>query len=371
MDFVIVLRLMSQRISLSSSSPPFVNKGVKMEKMEVRDSATLNTKKPGPRLSLPSVAFIAFSFALFLYLSFSYSTGNLRGSTTYSVVIDCGSTGSRVHIYQFVKVSGAPLPQVENEEFIQLKPGLSSYADNAKEGARSLIPLLDAAVKVIPESKHSVTPVFVGATAGLRLLPGNQAENLLEEVRLLIRERYNFKFNPRLDVQILSGDDEGKFAWMATNMLLGLLHPNADTVGVVDLGGGSAQMIRAVELDEIAALPENKVSKMRIGSHEIYLYVHSFLNYGLMAARKQVLMITGASKACMPNDYQGPQAKYSYGGDVVSASGGPNGNFQGCLSKTVMTMDLDDECPDNGKFDFNVFALLQSCNAMFSLYLRW
>mmetsp|Transcript_18429 Transcript_18429/g.21293 ORF Transcript_18429/g.21293 Transcript_18429/m.21293 type:complete len:470 (+) Transcript_18429:120-1529(+) len=324
----------------------------KMEAMEVRESSSFESKGKDigkdRKLSLSSVAFIAATFLLLLLLSHKgFAGASFRGSISYSVVIDCGSTGSRVHIYEFNNVGGSSLPRVENEIFKQLKPGLSAYANDPIKGAESLVPLLDAAVAAIPESEHGVTPLFVGATAGLRLLPGNQADKLLDAVRLLLRRRYNFKFSPADDVMILSGDDEGKFAWMATNMLLGLLRPGADTVGVVDLGGGSAQMIRAVELDEIAMLPPEKINKVKLGTQEIFLYVHSFLNYGLMAARKQILKISGASKACMPNSYQGPQAKYKYGGETLSAAGGPNGNFQGCLSKTLMTLDLDDQCTHN------------------------
>eukprot|EP00511_Aplanochytrium_stocchinoi_P002111 CAMPEP_0204827828 /NCGR_PEP_ID=MMETSP1346-20131115/5320_1 /ASSEMBLY_ACC=CAM_ASM_000771 /TAXON_ID=215587 /ORGANISM="Aplanochytrium stocchinoi, Strain GSBS06" /LENGTH=448 /DNA_ID=CAMNT_0051956447 /DNA_START=243 /DNA_END=1592 /DNA_ORIENTATION=+ len=324
--------------------------------MEIRSDPEVhpNAKnKEGKRMSLSSAAFICVVFSFLLLLSngyFSYgSAGTLRGSyeTKYSIVVDCGSTGSRVHIYEFKKASGAALPVIENEEFIQLKPGLSSYAENSKDGANSLVPLLDAAVKAIPKEYHERTPIFVGATAGLRLLPGNQAEDLLDAVRDLLKTNYQFSFSPSTDVQILSGDDEGKFAWIATNMLLGLLFPGADTVGVVDLGGGSVQMIRAVEHDEVQFLPPEKILKQRFGLHEVNLYVHSFLNYGLMAARKQILKVSGAAKACMPYGYQGEKANYVYGGESVPAVGGPNGNFQGCLSSAVQTLDLDDPCSHN------------------------
>ena len=39
----------------------------------------------------------------------------------------------------------------------------------------------------------------------------------------LMSPEYDFSFEPREDVKILSGQDEGKYAWIATNMLLGKL----------------------------------------------------------------------------------------------------------------------------------------------------
>lgn len=44
------------------------------------------------------------------------------GKVKYSVVIDAGSTGSRVHIYKFEQNGDKP-PRVVQEVFKQLKPG--------------------------------------------------------------------------------------------------------------------------------------------------------------------------------------------------------------------------------------------------------
>lgn len=321
-----------------------------MNKMEIQSSE--KEKKKETRRISPQNFFLfigAFLFLIFLFnggaKAVSSSASSLRSSEkTYSVVIDCGSTGSRIHVYQFSKGSGDSLPKVESEEFVQLKPGLSSYARNPQKGAQSIVPLLEVANNAIPQEKRSVTPIFVGATAGLRMLPGTQADDLLKAVRKLLTTSYEYTLNPETDVQIMSGDDEGKYAWIATNMLLGTLSSSDPTVGVIDLGGGSAQMIRALTFDEAQKLPYGKIQTLKFGVKEIYLYVHSFLNYGLMAARKQILSQQGASKACMPEGFQGPKAQYEYGGVKLSASGGANGNFQGCLSKTVMTLNLDSEC---------------------------
>lgn len=50
------------------------------------------------------------------------------------------------------------------------------------QGAKSLVPLLDLALTKIPPAKRKKTPVALKATAGLRLLPGNQAEVILNQV---------------------------------------------------------------------------------------------------------------------------------------------------------------------------------------------
>ena len=101
------------------------------------------------------------------------------GGKRYAVVIDAGSTGSRVHSFAFQTGRGGSLDFV-SDTFQQLKPGLSAHADAPAEGAASLKPLLDAALAAVPAEAHAATPVEVRATAGLRMLPGDKAEELLK-----------------------------------------------------------------------------------------------------------------------------------------------------------------------------------------------
>lgn len=55
---------------------------------------------------------------------------------------------------------------------------------NLFQGAHKLEELLDKAKEFIPENAWSKTPLAMRATAGLRLLPAEQAEALLHEVRV-------------------------------------------------------------------------------------------------------------------------------------------------------------------------------------------
>lgn len=48
--------------------------------------------------------------------------------------------------------------------------GISSYAGQPGAAERSLEVCLDQAVKDIPKERHQLTPVYLGATAGMRLL---------------------------------------------------------------------------------------------------------------------------------------------------------------------------------------------------------
>ncbi|CAI7805025.1 unnamed protein product [Closterium sp. NIES-53] len=246
------------------------------------------------------------------------------GENKYAVIIDAGSTGSRIHVYQFNPKLELMEIGDDLELFVALKPGLSSFRENAKGAADSLRPLIDKALTVVPEEVRSTTPIRVGATAGLRLLPGDLADNILQAVREMLKE-YPFTFAAD-SVKILDGADEGSFAWVTVNYLLGNLGKDiSHTVGVVDLGGGSVQMTYAVPDDVAAKAPEGYVRRLSGMGKTYGVYVHSYLGFGLMAARAQVLKAKppgSEGHACLP---KGTDDKYVYGTEEVQAQALPTG----------------------------------------------
>ncbi|KAH6893732.1 guanosine-diphosphatase [Coprinopsis sp. MPI-PUGE-AT-0042] len=162
----------------------------------------------------------------------------------YALMIDAGSTGSRIHIYKFNNCKASPT--YEYEVFKMTNPGLSKFADDPEGGAKTLDVLLNEAVRVVPEDMQHCTPVAVKATAGLRLLPGTKSQDILDAVEDRIPR-------PHDGVVIMDGKDEGVYAWITANYLLGTIKPGKEktTVGkargptyaVLDLGGASTQIV--------------------------------------------------------------------------------------------------------------------------------
>lgn len=258
----------------------------------------------------------------------------------YAVVFDAGSTGSRVHIFRFKK--GASGLDLVDDTFEQLKPGLSSFADNPTEGANSLVPLLTKAMETVPKADQKSTSIEVRATAGLRLLPGSKAEDLLSSVRSLLGT-YPFAFEDA-SVSIMDGADEGAFQWVTTNYLLGKMGSTpSQTSAAVDLGGGSVQMAYALSQKQAASAPKGYVRTLRGGGATYHVYVHSYLGYGLMAARAAVLD-AGDKEAhpCLP---EGDFPAYAYAGKSYTASAAEAGpNFDSCSSTVLTALNKDAEC---------------------------
>jgi hypothetical protein len=147
----------------------------------------------------------------------------------YALMIDAGSTGSRIHVYKFHNCG--PSPAYEYETFVQKQPGLSAYAGHPEEAAQSLDSLLDVAVLTVPEALRRCTPVAVKATAGLRLLGAAQSAEILEAVRRRLREVYPFPLESQDPVAIMDGADEGVYAWITANYLMDTIRADSPADG--------------------------------------------------------------------------------------------------------------------------------------------
>ncbi|KAL2023928.1 hypothetical protein VTK56DRAFT_705 [Thermocarpiscus australiensis] len=223
----------------------------------------------------------------------------------YVLMIDAGSTGSRIHVYKFNNCG--PAPELEGEVlFKQTKKiegqssGLSAYKDDPEAAAKSLDPLLDEALKVVPDKLKPCSPIAVKATAGLRLVGPEMSEKILEAVRQRLETRYPFPVVSKAEngVAIMDGSDEGVYAWITTNYLLGKIGgpDRSETAAVFDLGGGSTQIVFQPSFEGLtsggmpAKLAEGDHKyELDFGGRKFTLYQHSHLGYGLMSAREAIL----------------------------------------------------------------------------------
>lgn len=229
-----------------------------------------------------------------------YSSGKCDKPHQYVVMIDAGSTGSRVHIYEFDVCTQPPI--LVEETFEMLKPGLSSYANDPEGGAKSLDPLLERALKVVPADRKGCTPVAVKATAGLRLLGDSKSEKILNAVREHLEKDYPFPVVKGDGVSIMSGNDEGVYAWITTNYLLGNIGSGnkLPTSAVFDLGGGSTQIVFEPSFSPNERMVEGEHKyELNFGGQNYDLYQFSHLGYGLMQGRNKInsLLLKNAIKS--------------------------------------------------------------------------
>ncbi|KAL8546442.1 hypothetical protein ACS0TY_006245 [Phlomoides rotata] len=191
--------------------------------------------------------------------------------------------------------------------------------------------------------------MFMQATAGLRQLEGDASDRILQAVRDFLKNKSSFKSEADW-VTVLDGNQEGAYQWVTINYLLGNLGKQySSTVGVVDLGGGSIQMAYAISESDAAKAPklsdgeESYVQQMYLKGRKYHLYVHSYLHYGLLAARAEILKVDEESgNPCVLMGYNG---SYKYGPAVYKASALPSGSsLSKCREATTKALKVNESC---------------------------
>jgi len=172
--------------------------------------------------------------------------------TEYVLIVDAGSSGSRLGMYT---VKGNKIeefsPNETDEDSFEAEPGLSSYLDNPSGAGESLRGMITAASKYIPQDLHASTKLWVKATAGMRTLDDKKATAVFEAVDdFMASEDCPFQF---VEGQIMSGDEEALFTYLTVNYLEGNLgKPLGQTTGVLEMGGASLQVIFQPDTDILA-----------------------------------------------------------------------------------------------------------------------
>ncbi|KAL7275654.1 Golgi apyrase [Rhizina undulata] len=218
-------------------------------------------------------------------------------------ILDAGSSGTRIHIYKWKEGgTSSRLPEVKSKKkwVKKIKPGVSKFHDHPTSiGPDHLQPLFSHALEIIPQSSIPETPLFLLATAGMRLLPERERQALLDEICTYARRNTQFLLpDCGLHIQVISGVTEGLYGWIAANYLSGGFEdPGHDhgkghhTYGFLDMGGASAQIAfapNATEAERHAGDLELLRMRREDGrSVEYKVFVTTWLGFGVNEARRR------------------------------------------------------------------------------------
>jgi len=159
--------------------------------------------------------------------------------------------------------------------------------------------LLVYATDNIPADQHSTTPLFLKATAGMRLLPADQQGAIMAVIHDVFRAS-PFRFDDDSWAVVISGQDEGVFGWLTVNHLTGMLAQGKpdQTFGALDLGGASTQI---TFVPETPATQDNYTLILHKMTYE--LFSKSYLYYGSDQARYgfNASLIEGSASSILEN----------------------------------------------------------------------
>ncbi|KDE05976.1 hypothetical protein MVLG_03662 [Microbotryum lychnidis-dioicae p1A1 Lamole] len=242
----------------------------------------------------------------------------------FGIVIDAGSSGSRVQVYSWIDPTIAKQQRkaerktlevlnrvdkgVESGDgwHIKVEPGISTFGETPGQVGDYLKPLIEFAKTLVPASQLDSTPIYLLATAGMRLLPRDQQRAVLYSTCTYL-QTYPFKIDDcDQQVRIITGEEEGLYGWVAVNYLMDgfdthdhaakLGHKHSSTYGFLDMGGASTQIaFEPAEKEQIAhrdnLLDVNlMLLSGRTVSHPVF--VTTWLGFGTNQARNRYIDAT-------------------------------------------------------------------------------
>ncbi|KAI5962844.1 YND1 [Candida margitis] len=234
----------------------------------------------------------------------------------YGIVIDSGSSGSRIQIYKWTNpksqskstdpeiLSSPPKISLHKDWTKKITPGISTF--RSKDQIKQIWPnhyseLMKFAEGIIPTENHSQTPVFVLSTAGMRLIPKKTRKSILAETCSSIRKYTNF-YLPNCEnfVQTIDGSTEGIYGWLGLNYLMGQFNnydaksDNHESIGFMDMGGASTQIAFVPSSKGQIEKHNNDLSKVTLRNingetQKWNVFVETWLGFGANEARRRFI----------------------------------------------------------------------------------
>ena len=158
-------------------------------------------------------------------------------------VIDAGSSGSRLYIFQYRDNPGPTQNRVIEITNHKVEPGISTFGSNPSALNQYFSELISgtktklASYNASNNARLSLDgmPVYLLATAGMRNISENDRNKILGAVKsALEKSELSFK-----DAQTIRGLDEAIYAWTAANFN----SPTNQPLGIVEIGGASTQVV--------------------------------------------------------------------------------------------------------------------------------
>ena len=206
--------------------------------------------------------FFVFDIPTFLFLQYKswddpsivYDYYYDNNKEEYGIIIDAGSSGSRIHIFKWKK--NDVLNTITEISRKKITPGISHYITYDEPGisaGNSLNGLLKYAEEFIPKALYKSTRLSLKATAGMRLLKrSDQLKILLGVTTRLTKSKFQFQVG---NAKVVSGINEALFAWTTVNIAKNIInnisvikkpeYKNMEkSYGIIELGGGSSHIVQ-------------------------------------------------------------------------------------------------------------------------------
>lgn len=238
------------------------------------------------------------------------------------IVVDAGSTGSRLHLYAYEKDNHANPIHINELYNKKITPGFAAVQLQTEAVYKYLDRLFDG-------TPVQNIPVYFYSTAGMRLLPNVQQQELYRFLKQWFWAKQQWTLQ---EARTISGSEEGALGWLGLNYHINTFQ-SSDTLpaGLIEVGGASVQLV--FPIDNMTDVAREDVVRISAYGQQFLLYVHSFLGVGLTEAAKHVTTVP----ACFPLDYPLSNGEFAFG------------NAAACEQALQQTLQVDDATRSSAK----------------------
>ena len=154
------------------------------------------------------------------------------------IVLDAGSTGSRVYVYKYDHEH--PLETIQEVAHMRVNPALSTFVNNSAGLSLQLSSLIEFAMTMTPPLSWASIDISLKATAGLRSLNVDDQKYLIDATVDVFRKSV-FSCDP-INTKVISGEEEALFDVLAVTALFQSYKDGFVSLGAADMGGSSQQI---------------------------------------------------------------------------------------------------------------------------------
>ncbi len=227
---------------------------------------------------------MTIAFCMTLVMSITACSDNVNGSsednTEYTLpqkiaIIDAGSTGSRLKVYEIKTDSTIKIiyPTTEDEKTKSKGRALSTIV-NHTDSVKKYIEQMTTNYSHVTSSE--TIPLYILATAGMRNQNKDIADGIYSKMTSIQEDINGFKVQKATTI---SGRYEGLYAWIAANYENNTL--TTSSKGILEIGGASMQVAFATNSTTVPI--DYKITRKNWGT----LYCKSYLQGGIDAIYAQ------------------------------------------------------------------------------------
>ncbi|MBP9722732.1 MAG: hypothetical protein KBD64_06210 [Gammaproteobacteria bacterium] len=248
-----------------------------------------------------------------------------RYKTENIIVVDMGSTGSRMHAYNIQMSSDQPENDIPFLTEIAIaknqdKHAIADYCSNPKKVSEHILPIYYDLSKQLKNLNIDIeqVPIYFYATAGMRLhdkRAQTEVYKYLQKAIVLTGHSPN-----KIITKTISGELEGIFDWLSINYKLQTIQNDEPTIAALDMGGASTQV--AMEYTNKNKEENQELSSnlflLNFADKKYTIYSNSILGYGLTQTKKNITNYDHkqAIEECSITEQHHDSYKHNLGHDI-------------------------------------------------------